>query len=233
MDDYLILLEEQEDEVKKENVGCVDYTREFTTSDYTLRVTGKTRQQINESIREMVQTHSDGVELYAVGFEDNHCHLVFDPWTKDRKVLREQVKSLFKIEKATNYSLSKIRDSPIKALSYILKDGDYNVGCHVDKKQLEVARKLCFGKGTLSFKKKHELLLEELAKTNNRKRYFTDYVTLKIQHNQRIYWHHIKAHCTQVFMKMDPVYSNNLIRAKWEESGLMSEEEQKEFYGIN
>lgn len=228
MDDYLQLLEEHEEEAQQQT-GLVNYTREFTIHDYTLRVTGKTKEQITESIKKMVE-FCDGVELYAVGFEENHCHLVFEPWAKGRQ-FRDKVKALFDIKKSTNYSLSKIRDSPIKALAYILKDGDYNVGCHVSKNQLEVAQKICFGKGTKSFKKKHEVLLERLATDNNRKRYFKEYVTLKIEHNQRIYWHHIKAHCTQVFMRMDPHYRNNLIQRQWEDSGLMSKEEEEEFLG--
>lgn len=228
MDDYLEILEEHEEEAQQTS-GLVNYTREFTIHDYTLRITGKTKEQITTGIKKMVE-FCDGVELYAVGFEENHCHLVFEPWAKGRQ-FRDKVKALFDIKKATNYSLSKIRDSPIKALAYILKDGDYNVGCHVSKNQLEVAKKICFGKGTKSFRKKHELLLERLATDNNRKRYFIEYVTLKIEHNQRIYWHHIKAHCTQVFMRMDPHYRNNLIQRQWEDSGLMSKEEEEEFLG--
>lgn len=240
MDDYIFHLEmsDNEDEAHRVNqhAGIVDYTRDFTIQDYTLRVTGKTKEQILNSLKKMVQSYCDGVELYVVGFEKNHnlignhCHVVFEPWAKG-KIFRQQVKEIFDIKKATNYSLSKIRDSPIKALSYVLKDGDYNVGCHVAPKQLETARKLCFGKGSLSFKKKHQILLESLAESNNRKRYFKQYVELKIHHNQKIYWHHIKAHCTTVFMRMDKYYKNDLIDSKWVESGLMSKEESNEYYG--
>ena len=232
MDDYIFYLEmdkESNDEEALIVEGTVNYSREFTIHDYTLRVTGKTEEQIIQSIKKMVQEHCSGKELYVVGFEDNHCHVVFEPWAKG-KIFRDQVKSLFGIEKATHYSLSKIRDSPTKAISYVLKDGNYQVGCHVDEQQLEVAKKLCFGKGTISFKKAHEKLLEELANSNDRKRYFKAYVELKIHHNQRIYWHHIKAHCTTVFMRMDKYYRNNLIQDKWAESGLMSREESDEYY---
>ena len=145
---------------------------------------------------------------YVVGFEDNHCHLVFQPWSKG-KSLRDDVKKIFHIKEAKEYSLTKIRDSPVKALSYVLKDGDYNVGQDVCPDQLSTAKKLCFGKGNKSFKKSHDQLLESLAKDNNRKSYFKAYVNLKIHHNQKIYWHHIKAHCTMVFMKMDKYYAND------------------------
>lgn len=219
MDDFITTSQKPE---------SVNLTRDFTIHDYTLRITGKTKQHITQSINKMVEL-CDGKQLYAVGFEENHCHLVFEPWAKG-KLFRDKVKDLFDIKKATNYSLSKIRDNPIKALAYILKDGDYNVGCHVDKNQLDIAKKLCFGKGRKSFKKKHEELLSALAKTNNRKKYYFEYVTLKIQHNQKIYWHHIKAHCTQIFMRMDPNYCNDLLTSKWEESGLMSKEEWNDYY---
>lgn len=212
--------------------GYVIYTREFNINDYTLRVTGKTKEEILKSLKDMVHNYTDGVELYVVGFEDNHCHIVMEPWGKG-KSFRDDIKTLFNIEKATDYSLTKIRDSPIKALSYVLKDGDYNVGCHVCPKQLETAGKLCFGKGTLSFKKAHEKLLESFAKTNNRKDYFKRYIELKIHHNQRIYWHHINAHCTTTFMKMDKYYRNSLINDKWVNSGLMSHEEQDDYYHNN
>lgn len=232
MDDYIFHLEMEKP--KKEEL--VNLTRDFTIHDYTLRVSDKTREEILNSIKKMVQVYCGDVELYVVGFEKNHdlvgnhCHIVFQPWAKG-KIFRQQIKELFDIKKATNYSLTKIRDSPIKALSYVLKDGDYNVGSHVSKTQLETARKLCFGKGNLSFKKKHEILLESLAESNNRKRYFRQYVELKIHHNQRIYWHHIKAHCTTVFMRMDKYYRNDLINSKWLDLGLMSKEESNEYYG--
>jgi len=200
----------------------------FGIHDYTLRLTGEDKEYVLSQLKN--NQHWDGVEKYAVGFEENHCHIVMNPWTTDLKVFRQQVKELFSIQKATHYSLSKIRDNPIKALAYIMKDGDYYVGKAVNKEQEDMAKKLCFGKGRKSFKKLHEELLLSLAKTNNRKKYFKEYVTLKIHHNQKIYWHHIKAHCTQVFMKMDPNYKNDLIQEKWVESGLMSKEEQEEYY---
>lgn len=198
---------------------------EFTKSDYTLRITGRDKSQILNILKDKCFE-----EKYIVGFEEGHCHIVMHPWTTAIKQIRTDVKSKFNILKASNYSLSKIRDNPIKALAYILKDGDYHAGCNTSKEQLEIARKLCFGKGRKSFQKSHEELLSKLAKDNKRKQYFYDYVALKVHHNQNIYWHHIKAHCTTVFMKMDINYRNDLLSKMWADSGLMSKEESDEYY---
>lgn len=226
MDDYIFHLEMK----AQPKQDCIKFTRAFTIHDYTLRVTNKNKDEILKSIKKMTQKVD--VELWVVGFEENHCHLVFQPWCKGKE-FRDDVKKIFGIKEAKNYSLSKIRDSPLKALSYVLKDGDYNVGRDVCPEQLQTAKKLCFGKGNKSFKKSHDILLESLAKDNDRKRYFKAYVNLKIHHNQKIYWHHIKAHCTTVFMKMDEYYRNDLIQSKWVDSGLMSKEESDDYYHNN
>lgn len=191
----------------------------FTKQDYTLRIDNYSKEQVQE----FMKNHT---ESYVIGQEHSdkenklHCHCVFKAYD-DVKKIRTDIKTHFDIgnERKQNrcYSLTKIRVTVRKALSYAIKGKDYIVG-HICKKQLEIAEKMAHGKGLVSFKKDLEALDEKLmSKKISKRQYFNKFIDMKIDYNQKPIQRHIKNHCILMFCRQDPQYRQLLKDAWWSE----------------
>lgn len=204
---------------------------EIFQEDYTLRVTGiYNPRTVTEAFEKLKTIH------WIVGWEDGHIHAVLKlPKGVNVKDYRELLKTAFNIPTPSMYSLSKIRTTPLKAIAYCIKDEHYSAYpskmLNINPLQLKCAQEYAYCKGRKSFKLKHDELLQALALRDITKRkYFDSFVNLKLDHNQNIYWNHIGAHCTMIFMKHDPDYKNGLLQTKFEDLGLLTYAERQELW---
>ncbi len=207
----------------------------YKNKDYTLRVDGVTFEECEKVLSEKSQAYVIGEEGVRNGAGIKlHCHCVFKPWC-NKKELREYIKESFKITDASKYSLKLIRKTGQTAVCYAIKRGEpefYLHGGMIDLEQFEMCEKMSHGKGRTDFKHQHEKLKEEffLSKHKNKRFiYYKKFYRLKILFNQKIYPQHIKAHCIQVFMRADKEYFNDYVDTQWENSGLMTSKEQRQW----
>lgn len=191
----------------------------FKKSDYTLRIDNYGKKEVEKFLKE----HTKG---YVIGEEKSdkenklHCHCVFEAYD-DVKKIRTDIKTYFEIGNgnAQNrcYSLTKIRSTVRKAVSYSIKGKDFIQG-YVCPKQMQVCIKMAHGKGLISFKKELEALDEKLmAGKISKRRYYDKFIDLKIDYNQKPIQRHIKNHCILMFCKQDVRYRQMLKDAWWSE----------------
>jgi hypothetical protein len=188
----------------------------FTKNDYTLRLDDYSKERVESFIKSHTQAYVIGEEKSKEG--KLHCHAVFKAYDKVA-TMREDIKAWFEIGNGKQqnrcYSLSKIRITPRKAISYVLKDKNTLVG-NINKKQLEVSRLMAYGKGRVSFKQRLEQLDEDLmAKRVTKREYHDKFIDMKIEHNQKPIQRHIKNHCILMFCKQDERYRQMFKDDSW------------------
>lgn len=197
----------------------------FKNTDYTLRIDDYSKEEVEK----FMKLHTKG---YVIGEEKSdkedkqHCHAVLEAYD-NVKVMRTDIKEYFGIGNGKQqnrcYSLTKIRSTVRKALSYSIKAKNYVTG-YVCKRQLDLALKMAHGKGLISFKKELEALDEKLmAGKISKRRYFEKFIDLKIDYNQKPIQRHIRNHCILMFCKQDYSYRQLLKDAWW--SDFMPEED--------
>lgn len=196
--------------------------------DYALRVTGVTLLETVKILKELSPR-------FVVGEEGNyqdialHIHAVVTPW--ESKNLREDIKEAFN-KQPSEYSWTKLRKSGCAAVRYTVKRGDpdYYTTHNVDQKKFDLSCKMAHGKGRKAFAKDYEELKERFYRKDlTRYQFYKSYCKLKTLYNQNIYPHHIRAQCITVFMRQDERYFKEWVNNQWENSGLMSRSEQREW----
>jgi len=199
--------------------------------DYALRIT-------NIHLEDAVKILQKKTLTFVIGQEGNyqdtplHIHAVFRPWVEDKKKLRSDIKEMFNVT-PQEYSLGKLRKSGCRAVRYVIKRGDphyYYYTDTVDEKKFEVSKCMAHGKGRKSFAKDYEELKEMFyRKSIGRYQFYEKVYELKKNYNQATYPQHIKAMCITVFMRRDKRYFHDFVDHQWENSGLMTLSEQREW----
>lgn len=197
--------------------SCKTFTKR---SDWFIRI--KVNHPIAKTNFISWLTHREKAESYQVALEgDNetnwHVQAVVkfrSPWKDTKSYLSTDLKEWYKtsIDKnpklKTYYSCVRIRENPIRALAYNMKEDREVVHFSIKEEDIELAKMLSHGKDLRQLSKKLESLKERYFKNHILSHELTEkIILLKAEFNQSIYINRIEAMVRYIMIKKHPVYA--------------------------